>query len=1070
MAGDDTQNHLFSSASSTRRSSEKRSASSKPNSRSRTSSDTDISSIGGVHYPCFGKVDLASYIAARTYGLNFRRLHDEWVVLGRPAINTRHWPVLPGHRGLPASPDDFVAAAEHYEGKIFSQVALDMTGKPADRNRPLDDFIISMVVTAAIVNADFLVHRMVRDEILREEAMVQHVWHRYFTTFLHDAVRHFAHERTVCDRLGTHNCVVPLLYGQACAMTLPTLIQTFDYQVQIFQNLFPNFGDHVNRCAASQPSQRLDVDVIIKEYITKVEGSTRQAMAVGRSASTSGQAGSSGNTQSPYAGTIHPEEDPQAEAGPSRPRLAVTVVPDEVKGRPDLFVSDIDSAIRCDVPLEQVLKVIDSSMTVSAPSSAASTPPPLTAMTSIRAPYHSSSVSSRASFPSSDADWPLRRHADLSDSAVEEGDADIDSANLMLRPPLQGQAQWPVGISRRSTSEEHNAITPDEAMAATQTRTHSNSVYSYFSSLPATPTELLSPDGVVSSQEGAQSYMDRRPYRSNSGLLASTSAALESDTRKRTRAEQNREKMKAYHRRVMQQREALTTVLAEMSAHVGTIPMLSTRTNAAGLLGLFSGEASSSVGGDGASGSASASSVGRSAPESSWSLSLRNKQKQESKARLRKREIDQVYELSLYANYANATLSRPGAAGTSTSPGSRGGSGAPGTGDVQGGMSTAWRQLETAQMAEADAQMTHAILRVFLRHRPSWIALISAEQRLASEVAKLSPRTEDGAGAMDGGSAGDGSPGSGAGKGIKALIDRVQMEERAGTMSMLSLESAHMLSRGMMSGAGVNQPGPLLDASGRPRYASQGSYGASVLLDAGAVVLSPGREYGATASPSGVTRPMGGEEGADYFSQERRALGGRQGDSAAGTQRASGSGHGAMSGMLPAQSGFGYGFYAGEAQVRANAQSPMGGMAAMSPPPLPTQSRMSMSYDGRGGYGATTTTTSRMEQSPGLYHAQSMPMQPYPYAQAPSQPTQMPGGGQGLVQQGPQPMTDAMMAYRSNESAASSYATSHHHHHQHQHQHQQQQQQQHQAQQQHQSQTHTQQPPSYGQQGGYHAQ
>ncbi len=177
-------------------------------------------------------------------------------------------------------------------------------------------------------------------------------------------------------------------------------------------------------------------------------------------------------------------------------------------------------------------------------------------------------------------------------------------------------------------------------------------------------------------------------------------SSSDSDSRKRTRAEQNREKMKAYHRRVMQQREALTSVLTDMSAHVGAIPLATMRTASGGLLGSMMGETSTAGSADGASGSSSMASQDATHPNQAGPSRCATSKSRNPKLDFANEKSDQVYELGLYANYATATLTR-----------AAGGDGA-NRGDQDGQGSTPWRQLRAHQMVEADVHMSHAILRV----------------------------------------------------------------------------------------------------------------------------------------------------------------------------------------------------------------------------------------------------------------------------------------------------------------------------------------------------------------------
>ncbi|SPO30385.1 uncharacterized protein UTRI_06315 [Ustilago trichophora] len=1005
----------------------------------------DLSKVREIYYPCFGNVDAMSYCEARMYGLSFRRLHDEWVVMGKPQIDTSHWPRMIGHRGLPTSPEDLVNAAEYYDRKLFSQVMLVAQGKPANRDRPLDDFVVSMVTVAAVINADFVTYRLVRDQPTVEEAIAQRTWHHHFTTFLQDSIRFFCIERRVCDRLGPHDCIIPLLFGQAHSMSLPTLLETFAYQVEIFQNLFPNFGEHISRCAEAQPQQPwTSPSGIASPYAGSTDTGPHQGLEPYDRTSSQDQTYSTEERRFQYEGEERSfrtdvDSNQQQNFGAKR-RLIVAMVPGEVKQRNDTFAANIDSAIRCDVPLDKVVSLIDSKLSISTSTSAssASTPLSITTTVPIPAPHPGSEVSRRTSVPSSDSEWPKRRRGEASNSATEDGGADIDSSNLTLRPPLQSHASWSGGMPGRSTSEEHNTITPEEALAAHQGRAHNSSAYSYFSSLPTTPTELISPTSLIPAQEGHAST-DRRTYRSNTGLIPLTSSS-DPDSRKRTRAEQNREKMKAYHRRVMQQREALTSVLTDMSAHVGAIPMSSMRAGAGSLPGLIGGDGAASIRMmEVAPRDGTMSSFGRSTQEQTWSVSLRNKQKQESKARLRKREIDQVHELGLYANYATAILGRSSKSGplATTGASSR-------LNDEAKSPSTSWRQLHAHQVAEADVHMSQAILRVFLRHRPTWIALISAEQRLATEVAKLSPKTEEVQSLQAEGKDADGTS---TGKGIKALIDRLQMEERAGTLAISTAEATtslpggplydhqNQLARGnagmytsaLITGGGADGTSRAA-AAATQQFAGQGTFSQPGLMEGGTLILSPGAsDYEVAVSPSGVTRAAGVDEGSDYFAQERRRHGSRYsggsdpgsasvlavpmatGYSAeqAGAQIGrmsqlggyrsldSAAGSGMAPSVLSSHTSYGYNtLYAGEGsqqrmgaqELERQSQRPMG--AGMQPSQAASsmqemQLRVSTPYDGRG-YGQTmmhAAPGSRVDAAAALYHTQPLQAQPYEYQQ-----------------------------------------------------------------------------------------
>lgn len=774
-------------------------------------------------------------------------------------------------------------------------------------------------------------------------------------------------------------------------MSLPTLMQTFDLQVQIFQNLFPNFGEHKSRCAAAQPW---------KTQLSSMEDSGNQSSGQ-RTTATALTAASE-----PDQDSVEPARASSNAGDGSGHLLTVRRVPSEVKNRNDLFIGSIDSSIRCDVPLEKVKSLIDSRQPSTSTSTlSASTPLSLAATAPTLAPNDHSGTSSRTSVPTMDADWASQRRDEAGGAFVTDTSAHFDPTSLIPHPSLHQQASWS-GETRRSASEENETYTPEETMALPQGRAHSNSAYSYFSSLPTTPIEQVPGHSVTHPHHRASHpSADGTTYRSGPSML-STSSSTDSESRKRTRAEQNRDKMKAYHRRVMQQREALTSVLLDMSAHVGSLPLSPTRARSGALSGSMLGEGASMGNVEGTSSAGIESSIGRSTQESSWSVSLRKKQKQESKARLRKREIDQVYELGLYANFARANLMH--AAGTRSNDGSS-------------------RSGLTQNATEADMHVSHAILRVFLRQRPSWIALISAEQRLAGEVAKVSLPMEDE-------QTWSSETGGSAGKRIKAPIDHIQMEERAGRLAisvsepLAVLRGSHEAPSPMSFGGsravlgGVGPGGQRLSVS--QQYLGAGGYHQAGMTEAG-MALSPGTfQYGGTLPPSSSTRASG-EEGGDYFGAAGRRLVGRYsggsdpGPSVLSAQIASGfsPGHasgqmprsmslagaqrsgGSFSGMLPsvmassAQSGgFGYqGVYGGEGfqqrldaeEMQRQAQAGMGGMqqGPSGPSMQSVHLRVSTPYDARG-YArsmmqSAPTHSQRFEQASALLHAQSMQAHSY---------------------------------------------------------------------------------------------
>lgn len=236
----------------------------------------------------------------------------------------------------------------------------------------------------------------------------------------------------------------------------------------------------------------------------------------------------------------------------------------------------------------------------------------------------------------------------------------------------------------------------------------------YFSSLPTTPSEPFSPDrslGPFDTSTGETRQGRTVTHRDSSGWL--------SDGRKtKSRAEQNREKMRAYHRRVMQQREAMSNILTEMTMQLNAISPGSGRPRSNSSITQGSQSTSPSAS-DAVSDSGLPGSSRRSAPEPT---TLRNRQKQESKARLRKREIDQVYELGQYAALVNRGLAPSNASYEAAPTGSR----------------YSMPQPSGAVLPETDERMVHTIIRVFQQFRAVWGALVACEQRLASEAHKVS--------------------------------------------------------------------------------------------------------------------------------------------------------------------------------------------------------------------------------------------------------------------------------------------------------------------------------------------
>lgn len=1011
IMSDDGRNYLAPSAGSSRRINETPSTSSSSTTNLSPADDAvDVSLARHLYYPCTGNVDIKTYIDARMYGLSFRRLHDEWVVLGRPRIDTSHWPRMIGHRGLPNSPEDFVPVGEYYDRKIYGQVLLMEQGKAANADRPLDDFLVSMVTTAAVVNADFAVFRLARSQPSVEEAVTQRTWYQTFTTFLQDSIRHFINERRVCDRLPPHQCVTPLLFGQASSMSLPDLLQAMTYQVEIFQNLFPNFGEHIGRCAAASTQP---------QWASSSVSGMPHSIAAHPAASGPNQLTA---YDSATRGDEMQQQQQQSAMDPNRP-LSVVTVPAEVEHRNDLFVTSIDPTIRCDVPVERVAGIIDSRLRVSASASAssASTPASIKMSAPLANTRAGSSFSSMTSQRSSDADSQKRKNSEVS----------IDDERLTLRPPLPSLTSWGGETVGRSASEEYSMVTPDEVEATIPSRSLSNPAVSHFSSLPATPTEGIATMTHLSAQDAAHPYFDRRPHRSNTTL--SVTSTSDPDTRKRSRAEQNREKMKAYHKRVMQQREALAGMLADLTAHVGSVPLPSSRQ-----------AGSSSVAGSHTSDETTTmtKSTPRNTSEPSWSITLRNKQKQESKARLRKREIDQVHELRLYASYAMTILLRS--------------SESPMTGSYQksSGMSGSHDEHWRGQpVSEADKHTTHAIVRAFARNRSNWTALISAEQRLMGEVAKLTLSGDEERMLR----------GAGSNEVIKALIDRIQMEERAGTFVLPATDSTSMYggpssydSRGSVASSSASPFLTTGSMASRPptiqQLARHSGFSPS-LMHPGSLVISPGSsDYGPAVSPSGVTRPAGADETGDYFGQDRRRYASRYSDSSdtapsvfsttispsyntteptnAHFANRSPSGGSMMSPPSVLAPTYSYNaMYAGGGGASSTQHQRMGMQQGMdrqmaggggmsqgqqTPAMEHAQLRMSTSYDARG-YGQASTEGaggSRME----LHPPQSLQAPSFGYANSMTSPSGAPSGGQQVYGMHSPDSTSTLQPYRSNPS------------------------------------------------------
>ncbi|PWY97880.1 hypothetical protein BCV70DRAFT_202374 [Testicularia cyperi] len=389
--------------------------------------------------------------------------------------------------------------------------------------------------------------------------------------------------------------------------------------------------------------------------------------------------------------------------------------------------------------------------------------------------YVQTAVAPLSSTPSisSISGWSARQTTDTS--------AEIPSGQLTIRPPLHTSASWSEAWDRSAGSDAPPSITPDDLPTATHGRAAGSSESSSYFGESQTPTQssMLSPTQMFTSP--FDPHGDARLLGSSAIVSSAAVSVLHRDSsssgsqtdgrRHKSRAEQNREKMKAYHRRVMQQREALTTILAELVSQIGPLPpsSLATRAGHSAMLSQDFPDTYGTLHGSGGwtdPGPSASSSRGSS--DAGWTVSLRNRQKQESKARLRKREIDQVFELGLYADYANAGLVR-GARNDEIHGSSLGHLRA--TGGV-----AAWSNQGVYDSMETSPQMTEAILRIFRRHRSSWTALISAEQRLAGEVVKLQ-HGDSGDSAMS--DMAEAARLNGGRKTIKALVEHLQLEERS---------------------------------------------------------------------------------------------------------------------------------------------------------------------------------------------------------------------------------------------------------------------------------------------------
>ena len=230
------------------------------------------------------------------------------------------------------------------------------------------------------------------------------------------------------------------------------------------------------------------------------------------------------------------------------------------------------------------------------------------------------------------------------------------------------------------------------------------------------------------------------------------------------------------------------------------------------------------------------------------------------------------------------------------------------------------------------------------------------------------------------------------------------------------------------------------------------------------MMVSPGAsDYGASVSPSGVTRPMDMDEGGDYFGQDKRRYGGRYSDGShagasvmaapmqggygseqsnapfvrmepPGTHRSGGGASSMAPSVLSASSPYGYNaLYAGEGpqermgmpEMERQAQATMGGMQ----PGQATSSmqgmqlRVSTPYDTRAFAPSMVpaAAASRVEAAPALYHTQPLQTHPYAYSSSGQQGAEDAQQVHGL-QAPPLPSSSSsMLQYRTSQPASPPY-------------------------------------------------
>lgn len=931
-------------------------------SRKRRSSGNGLEAVGGTkvgaaggsfdlgprhYYACSGNVPIEEFVNARMYAISFKRIHDEWVALGKPELDTTHWPRVIGHPGIPTSPDQFGNVAAYYERKIFANIELDAKGQKAQTDRPMSEFVFTMIILTCIITSDLFVYReRIKNPDLTERTR-RKLWNRDFTTFIREILYYFDGERKVCDRLGPHHCAGPLMWGEAYYTPLDGLMEEFNVQVQVFQNLFPNFGHYSALCANAEstppPRWRSPSDPPPEPFVLSSLGgpfssdggmpftftfpldstSTSSSSLAGATANTGPDAGSA-TANGPEPGLpAHPEPseraiqihrlnwDPNAartleglgagqdaihfadgalfsaiEVGaeqrgddgdesdlPEAKHFIVTNMPSDLTpNQRELFLAHVNQAMRSDVPLEAVTKYIDSALKISEANENSNgrraSEMTLTELRPSQRPRLLDSdmtfglgpllvsgplppVLERQLLQHKESDYS--RHFGSGSSGSSHNSSGVFATPQDQKPPQpsmsQGAASFPLfteaelqggpsragvdrgeGSSRQAHHSLDGALLPHHSLyhttsplgptAALSTvpsvlsHTHQTSSAGSGTSQVSSASSAAVPLPISSSEQPASSLYTALQYPPNSIFSTLDSAGVDADlgganeadldSRKTSRAERNRLKMKAYHKRVMQQREVLTNVLADLRVAVGPPPLSSLDTMAQdggrrsrpgsisnasqmGIPGRASGHGSDKVSmsnseSPGATGGANANTNGS-------GTSHRNKQKQESKARLRRQEIEQVYHLGLYSEYASAHLEDNGFGGPRTDR----------------GLADLWSSDVLRDRVHA-REIAKTIVHILQRHRSSWEALVSVEQRLLTEVLRM--RNAEDAQGMEQESH----------KVIRALIQRLEYDyTEAGGVGVVGHGTGGQVTGGHV-GSGMAGPSELYQTQIQPQH------------------------------------------------------------------------------------------------------------------------------------------------------------------------------------------------------------------------------------------------------------